>query len=98
MASSAASVDDGCFGRHLREFSPVRFDKDTVSAVGAGVFQLDPMLAVLAVDQQQEVDGSRYAEALPTVQRHGVERETQSVEKPHVVLGQGVGVHRLAVG
>ena len=98
MASSAASVDHGCCGRHLGEFPPVCFDKDTVSAVGTGVLQLDPVLAVLAVDQQQEVDGSRYAEALLAVQCHGVERETQSVEKPRVVLGHGVGVHRSAVG
>ncbi len=98
MASSATSVDDGLFGRHPYELPLVRFDKDTVSAMGAGVFQPDAMFAVLAVDQQQEVDRSRYAEPLIAIQRHGMKGETQAVEKPVVAVGQGVIIDSLAVG
>ena len=76
MASSATSVDDGFFGRHPYELPLVRFDKDTLSAMGTGVIQLDAVFTVLAVDQQQEVDRSRNAEPLTVVQRHGMERET----------------------
>ena len=76
MPSSATSVDDGFFGQHPYELPLVRFDKDTVSAMGTGVFQPYAVFTVLAVDQQQEVDRSRYAEPLTVVQRHGMERET----------------------
>ena len=98
LASSATSVDDGCFGQHQRDHPIHGFDMDTVGAVGTGVFQLDAVFAVLAVDQQQEVDRSRYAEAFIAVQRHGMERESQAVEKPLVVVGQGVIIGSLAVG
>jgi len=87
LASSATSVDDGFFGQHPYELPLVRFDKDAVSAMGTGVFQLDAVFTVLAVDQQQEVDRSRYAEALTVVQRHGMKGETQAVEKPLVAVG-----------
>ena len=37
---------------------------DAFGAVGAGVVQLDAVAAVLAVHQQEKVDGSRYAKLL----------------------------------
>ena len=97
LASSSASVDDSLFGRHPYELSLVRFDKVTVSAMGTGVCQIDPVSAVLAVDQQQEVDRSRYAEAFIAVQGHGMEGESQSVQKSLVVFSQGVFIDRSAV-
>ena len=98
LASSSASVDDGFFGRRPYELPLVRFDEDTVSAMSTSVFQLYPVSAVLAVDQQQEVDRSRYSEALIAVQGHGMERESQAVQKSLMVFSQGVFIHRLAVG
>ena len=75
LASSATHMDDGLFGQHLREATVVGFQIDTVSAVGTSVCQLDAVFEVLAVDQQQEIDRSRYAESLTVVQCHGMERE-----------------------
>ena len=75
LASSAALVDDRFFGQHLREAPIFAFQMDPVSAVGTGVRQCDAVITVLAVDQQQEVDGSRYAELLFAVQCHGMERK-----------------------
>jgi hypothetical protein len=45
--------------------------------MGAGIIQGDAVVSVLAADQQQEVHRSRNPEALPGVQGHGVEGETQ---------------------
>jgi len=52
FASSATKMDDGFFGQHLRQAPFVGFQIDTVSAMGAGVCQLDAVFTVLAVDQQ----------------------------------------------
>ena len=97
LASSAAPVHHRIFGKNTRDVPVVRFQVDAFGAVGAGVVQLDAVVLVLAVDQQQKVDGSRYAELHFVVQCHGMKREAQAVEKPAVVLGQRVTAHRLAV-
>ena len=75
FASSAAHLDDGLFGQNLREAPIVGFQIDTISAMGTGVCQLNTVLMVLAVDQQQEIDRSRYAESFTIGQRQGMERE-----------------------
>ena len=97
LASSAAPVHHRVLWQNLCHVSVVRHQVDAFGAVGAGVVQLDAVFLVLAVDQQQKIDGSRYAELLIVVQCHGMEREAQAVEKPGVVLGQRVTIHRLAV-
>ena len=97
LASSPATVDHRGLGKNPGHVPVVCFQVDALGAVGAGVVQLDAVFLVLAVDQQQKIDGSRYAELLIVVQCHGMEREAQAVEKPGVVLGQRVTIHRLAV-
>ena len=88
LASSAAPVDH-CFRReYTRDLPPVRLELDPFGAVGAGIFQLDAALTVLAVDQQQKVDGSRDAESLIIVQGYCMKRKPKPFEKPAVVLGQ----------
>ena len=73
LASSAAPVDH-CFRREYPSDRPVVcLQMDTLCAVGAGVFQLEAVLTVLAVDQQQVVDGSRDAEPVIIVQGHCME-------------------------
>ena len=62
LASSPATVHHRGFGEDARHVPVVRLQVDAFGAVGAGVFQLDVMFPVLAVDQQQKVDGSRDAE------------------------------------
>jgi hypothetical protein len=69
---------------------------DACGAMGAGVFQLDVVLPILAVDQQQKVDGSRDGELHLVVQGHSMEREPQSFEALAVVCSQCVTSHRLA--
>ena len=98
LASSATPVDDGFFGADSRDGPVIGLKLNTFGAVGASVVQPDLVFAVLAVDQQQEVDGSRYAKLLFAVQRYRMEGESQAVKKPTVVCGQRVGVHWLAVG
>ena len=93
LASSAAPVHHRVLGRDARNLPVVRLQTDAFGAVGAGVVQLDAVFLVLAVDQQQKVDGSRYAELLIIVQCHGMKRESQAVQKPGVVLGQRVTAH-----
>ena len=88
LASTAAPVDDSFFGEDLRDVPAVGLKLDPLGAVGASVVQPDLVFAVLAVDQQQEVDGSRDAESFTAVQSHRMERKPQSVQKPAVVLGQ----------
>lgn len=97
LASSAAPVHHRVVGRDARNLPVVRLQVDAFGAVGAGVVQLDAVVLVLAVDQQQKVDGSRYAELLIIVQCHGMERETQAFKKPGVVIGQRVTLHGLTV-
>lgn len=98
LASSAAPVHNSVFWGYLSDDPIIRLQMDAFGAVGAGVVQLDAVAAVLAVHQQEEVDGSRYAKLLFTVQRYRMEEEAQAVKKPAVVCGQRVGVHWLAVG
>ena len=95
LTSSSATVDHGLFGPDMSHNAVVGFDVDTVGTVGAGVFQLDVIFPVLAVDQQQEIDRSRDAEFLVVflftwVQGNGVKRESQSIGKPAVIFRQGV--------
>ncbi len=97
LASSPAPVHHRVFGEDARHVPVVRLQVDALGAVGAGVVQLDAVFLVLAVDQQQKVDGSRYAELLVVVQGHGMERETQAVEKSGVAIGQRVTVRGFAV-
>ena len=73
LASSASPVNDGFFRRNLGEDAFFCFQIDAPGAMGAGVVQLDVVFDRLAVDQQQEVDGSRDAELLLAVQCHGME-------------------------
>jgi len=86
------------FWGYLSDDPIIRLQMDAFGAVGAGVVQLDAVAAVLAVHQQEEVDGSRYAKLLFAVQRYRMEGESQAVKKPTAVCGQRVGVHWLAVG
>ncbi len=79
LASSAAPVHHRILGKDPRHFPVVRLQVDAFGAVGAGVVQLDAVFPVLAVDQQQKIDGSRYAELHLIVQCHGMEREAQAV-------------------
>ncbi len=88
LASSATPVDDGFFGADSRDGPVIGLKLNTFGAVGASVVQPDLVFAVLAVDQQQEVDGSRNPESFIAVQSHRMERKPQSVQKPAVVLGQ----------
>ena len=95
MTSSSAPVNHGLFGRDLSHNTIFGLNIDTVGTVSAGVFQLDVVFSELAVDQQQEVDRSRYAEFFVVslfawVQCYCVERETQSIGKPDVIFRQGV--------
>ena len=80
-------MNDGLHRRHPDEVPFYGFQMDAFGAVRTGVVQPDAVFTVLAVDQQQEVDGSRNAELLIIVQRHGMERKAQAVKKPSVVLG-----------
>ena len=98
LASSAAPVHNSVFWGYLSDDPIIRLQMDAFGAVGAGVVQLDAVAAVLAVHQQEEVDGSRYAKLLFAVQRYRMEGESQAVKKPTAVCGQRVGVHWLAVG
>ena len=91
-------VHNSAFWGYLSDDPIIRLQMDAFGAVGAGVVQLDAVAAVLAVDQQEVVDGLRYAKLLFTVQRYRMEGEAQAVKKPAVVCGQRVGVHWLAVG
>ena len=98
LASSAAPVDHGVFRRHHRYFPLISLQVDAFGAMGAGVFQLDVVFPVLAVDQQQKVDRSRDAELDFVVQGHGMEREPQTFEKSAVVCCQRVASHELVFG
>ena len=98
LASSAAPVHNSVFWGYLSDDPIIRLPMDAFGAVGAGVVQLDAVAAVLAVHQQEEVDGSRYAKLLFAVQRYRMEGESQAVKKPTGVCGQRVGGHWLAVG
>jgi hypothetical protein len=59
----------------------IRFDLDSVNAMSTRILKFDPLLPVLAADQQQEIDCSRYAKLFNIAQRHGMEREAQSFLK-----------------
>ena len=97
LASSAAPVHNSVFWGYLSDDPIIPLQMDPFGALGAGVVQLDAVAAVLAVHQQEEVDGSRYAKLIFTVQHYRMEGEAQAVKKPTVVCGQRVGVHWLAV-
>ena len=91
LTSSAALVDNAIFREYVQKLTPVRFDSDAVNAMGAGIIKFDAVFPVLAADQQQKIDCSRYAELLIIVQRHGMEREAQSFVKSIRIFRQGVG-------
>jgi len=65
----------------------VHLDLDSIDAVGARVVQDDPVVSVLAADQQQEVDCSRHSEALPRGKAHYVEHKAEPLEKLFVTIG-----------
>ena len=88
LTSSSSSVDHRFHGEYTRDRPVVGLQLNPFGAVCAGVVQLDLVFAVLAVDQQQEVDGSRDAESFIAVQSHRMERKPQPVEKLVLVLGQ----------
>ena len=90
LTSSAALVDNAIFREYVQKLTPVGVDSDAVIAMGAGVIKLDSVFPVLATDQQQEINCSRYAKLLVIVQRHGMEREAQSFMKSISVFCQGV--------
>ena len=75
LTSSAASVDNTIFREHVQKLTPVGFDSDAIDAMGTGIIKFDPVFPVLAADQQQEINCSRYAELLLAVQCHRMERE-----------------------
>ena len=54
-------MHNSVFWGYLSDDPIIRLPMDAFGAVGAGVVQLDAVAAVLAVHQQEEVDGSRYA-------------------------------------
>ena len=81
-------MNDGIFRRNLGEDPFFCFQIDAPGAMGAGVRKLDVVFTVLAVDQQQEVDGSRYAEPFIVIQGHCMKRKPKTFEKPTVVLVQ----------
>ncbi len=90
LASSAALVDDTFFREYTQKLTPVRFHMDTFNAMSASIIEFDAVFPVLAADQQQEIDCSRYAELLIIVQSHGMKREAQSLMKSISVFCQGV--------
>ena len=92
LTSSAALVDDTFFREHLQKLTLVGLDMDTVNAMSAGIIEIDSLFPVLAADQQQEIDCSRYAELLIIVHCHGMEREAQSFMTSISVFRQGVAV------
>ena len=94
LTSSAASVNDTFFREHLQKSALVGFDMDTVNAMGTGIIKDDAAFTVLAADQQQEIDSSRYAKLLILVQRHGMEREAQSFMKSISISRHGVSANR----
>ena len=93
LTSSAATVNDTFFWEYTEQLTLIRFDLDAVNAMGAGVIKFDPVFPVLAADQQQEIDGSRYAELLIILQRHGMESEAQSFMKSIGVFCQSVAAN-----
>jgi len=65
----------------------VHLDLDSIDAVGARVVQDDPVVFVLAADQQQKVYRSRNSESFPCVQAHGVKQKAEPSEKRFVTIG-----------
>ncbi len=72
LTSSAALVDDTFFREYTQKLTPVRFHMDTFNAMSASIIEFDGGSPVVAADQQQEIDCSRYAELIIIVQSHGM--------------------------
>ncbi len=68
-------VDDTFFREHAKQLTLIRFNLDTVNAMGTGVIKFDPAFPVLAADQQQEIDRSRDPKCLLPIQCHGMKKE-----------------------
>jgi len=98
LSSGSYPVNETPFRRHPCKPAAVDLNADRVNAVGAGVFQGQPTVPVLAADQQQEIHRSRHAEPLSVIQAHGMEGEPQAFREPAPVPGQLVPGWTAAVG
>lgn len=79
VGPSAAATNHVRLGRiDLYYLAPVDHDPDALHAMRAGVFNDDPLVWVIAADQQQEVDRSRHIEPLPVLQGYDVKIEPQT--------------------
>lgn len=74
-------INDTIFRENAEKFTLIRLDSNSVNAMGASVVELDPVVPVLAADQQQEINGSRDPECLLTKQSHRMKKEPQSHKK-----------------
>lgn len=81
LPSAAAAIDVGFWRRDLENLAVVKDHVDAVGAVGACVVDDDPLAAISAADQQQEVHGSGHIKLLAASQGDGVEVETQALKQ-----------------
>ena len=89
--SPASVLDPDRFGIEVGDFPTRDFHIDTIAAVGAGVFDFDFLASVsIAVDQQQEVYPSPYAEGLFPGNGRCVEIVAQWAAPLLSVVGQGI--------
>ena len=98
LPSGAAPVDNALLRSHLYERTPIDFDMNAVDAVSTGVIQRQPVVPVLAADQQQKVHRSRHPEPFSGIQGHCVEGESQALREPAVILCQLEAGWTAAVG
>ena len=93
LTSSASLVDDTFFREHIQKLTLIGFDMDTFNAMSAGIIEFDAVSPVLAADQQQEIDCSRYAKLLIIVHSHGMKREAQPFMKSISIFCQAVAAN-----
>ncbi len=86
--SGPPSIDQRFRWFHPDEPAVVHLNLDSIYAVGTRVVQADPVLLILAADQQQEIYRSRDTKLLPRLQAHRVKHEAETLKKFLVAFGK----------